>query len=245
VYSREFFRDHVAGSRQSAQIIVPLVVELIRPNSVVDVGCGLGTWLAVFERNGVTDVLGVDVDYIDGAQRLIAEHQFMSIDLTKQFHIHRSFDLVVCLEVAEHLPESSAEDFVTGLVSLGKIILFSAAIPGQGGTHHVNEQWPTYWKSLFEKHNYQLIDCFRPALWNNDLVQIHYRQNMFVYAAAEVIERRPTLIGARDGGVGHPVSVVHPALWEAHLKSRPTVGGLFRALPGAIHRSLRKRVLKR
>ncbi|MBP3960472.1 methyltransferase domain-containing protein [Gemmata sp. G18] len=246
VYSEKFFSDHVAGSRQSAHVIVPMVLDLIHPKSVVDVGCGLGAWLAVFAENGVTDIMGIDVDYIDRSHRLIAEDKFRPIDLNKPFKLDRSFDLVVCLEVAEHLPESSAEGFVSSLVAIGGAVLFSAAIPGQGGTNHINEQWQVYWRDQFLKCRYELVDCFRPLIWENDRVQVHYRQNMFLYVDATILDSMPGLVATRAKFAGHPLSIVHPALWEVeHMNTRPTIGSLLREFPRAALRSVRKRFLKK
>jgi hypothetical protein len=58
----------------------------------------------------------------------------------------RRADLVLCLEVAEHMPESSADRLVQRLADCtdGKL-LFSAATPGQGGSGHINEQPHKYW----------------------------------------------------------------------------------------------------
>ena len=66
--------------------------------------------------------------------------------------IGRRFDLVNCLEVAEHLDASRADSFVDDLCALGDVVVFSAAIPGQGGTHHVNEQFQSYWQERFRRN---------------------------------------------------------------------------------------------
>src|SRR5206468_11403485 len=110
-YTKEFYKNQRAGSRQSAEAIVPLVLALIKPQSVIDVGCGLGTWLSVFEEFGVKDVLGIDGDYIDRNMLQIPNERFAAFDLKKPLHIDRRFDLVVSLEVAEHLPEECAKMF--------------------------------------------------------------------------------------------------------------------------------------
>ena len=71
------------------------------------------------------------------------------------------------LEVAEHIPPECADIFVESLTwGLAPVIMFSAAVPGQGGTLHLNEQWPAYWASKFAQHGYVLIDCLRPQLWD-------------------------------------------------------------------------------
>jgi SAM-dependent methyltransferase len=144
-YTSEFFRAKTEGSLRSARTVVPIVMELLKPGSVVDVGCGRGTWLSVFAEHGIADVVGVDGDYVDRRTLLIPPDRFVAHDLTTPLRLHRTFDLVVSLEVAEHLPVACAGEFVASLTSLGSAVLFSAAVPGQGGTHHVNERWQDYW----------------------------------------------------------------------------------------------------
>lgn len=167
----------------SAKLIVPLILDLLylKPNSVLDVGCGIGTWLNVFKDYGIKDLVGIDGDYVDKELLFdfLDEKDFIAKDLRLEFHLKRKFDLVLSLEVAEHLDEIYAEDFVSSLVSHGEIIIFSAAIPGQGGQNHMNEQWPDYWANLFNAHDYVFLDIIRPLIWNNSEVDFWYRQNIF------------------------------------------------------------------
>lgn len=63
-YTAEFYQNQKSGSRQSADRVVPLVIDLVGPSSVVDVGCGVGTWLAAFSNNGVLDMRGRGCSFI-------------------------------------------------------------------------------------------------------------------------------------------------------------------------------------
>jgi hypothetical protein len=83
--------------------------------------------------------------------------------------------------VAEHLPEDSAKSFVAALVGAAPVILFSVAIPNQGGTHHVNERWQSYWAALFAEHGYIALDCVRPAVFGDQRVELWYRQNILMF----------------------------------------------------------------
>ena len=108
-YSEDFFRLLQEGSRRSAETIVPIVMYLGgRFRSVVDIGCGLGTWLRVFQQHGVDDVLGIDGDYVDRAALEIPSERFLPHNLEKPINLRRQFDLVIALEVAEHLPRACA-----------------------------------------------------------------------------------------------------------------------------------------
>ena len=148
--------------------VVPFVISLVAPNSVLDVGCGIGTWLKIFEECGVSDYLGVDGDYVNRSLLKISETKFVAKDLRRPWSLNRKFDLLICLEVAEHLPKECAQEFVKVLVSHGEVILFSAAIPNQGGQNHLNEQWPEYWQAIFANFGYHFHDVIRPLFWSNE-----------------------------------------------------------------------------
>ena len=151
-YDARFFAAVSQLAARSAVACVPLILETLSPRSVIDVGCGHGEWLAAVMGCGIHDILGIDGDYVDRAQLRIPATAFLARDLTRPLALEKRFDLALSLEVAEHLPASSALNFVRGLTSLAPAIVFSAAVPRQGGCHHVNEQWPWYWKELFSRH---------------------------------------------------------------------------------------------
>ena len=163
-YDRKFYSSIRDLSRTSAKEVVPLVLELIPVKSVCDLGCGDGTWLTVVREHGITDILGIDGEYVTEDLLQIAAANFQSMDLSGPISLPRSFDLAISLEVAEHLPESRAASFVENLTHLAPAVLFSAAIPGQGGRDHLNEQWQTYWAALFAQHDYVLCDALRPQI---------------------------------------------------------------------------------
>ena len=145
LYDRKFYDEHRDDSLRSARVTVPIVLSLVAPSSIVDVGCGTGTWLTVFRENGIEDVVGIDGDYVPRDRLLIPADRFIARDLTKPLLLDRIFDLAVSVEVAEHLPASAADQFVRSLCSLAPSVLFSAAVPGQFGVRHLNPQWPWYW----------------------------------------------------------------------------------------------------
>lgn len=178
----KYVHTEIMHNLTSPEIIVPLVMELIKPNSVLDVGCGIGTWLHTFQKNGVHDIFGIDGDYVDKnlLSKYINLNNFKSLDLEKPFDLDRKFDLLINLEVAEHLKESSAKTFVESLCRHTDVILFSAAIPEQGGQNHINEQWPSYWQELFGQLDYVFLDIMRPLIWENHSVEFWYKQNMFL-----------------------------------------------------------------
>jgi SAM-dependent methyltransferase len=195
---------------KAAKEIVPVLIQLLAPQSVIDVGCGIGTWLSVFQNLGVSDILGIDGESFDNdlISPFLAKTQFISHDLTKPFKCDRKFDLVISLEVAEHIPEDFADTFVETLVSLGDKIIFSAAIPYQDGRGHINEQWPNYWFSKFHQHNFQIHDCIRPIFWSNENVNWWYKQNIFLFTK---FDENPIHINNDD--LVNPLKIVHPELY--------------------------------
>lgn len=169
------------GTLASAKEVIPLVCKQISPSSVLDVGCGLGVWLKIWKERGVSKILGIDGKHININDLLIEKEEFMCLDLNNGFSIKSKFDLVTCLEVAEHIRPESSISLIDSLCKSGDIILFSAAIPGQEGTLHLNEQYPNYWINLFSKNNFEAYDFLRDKIWDNDLISFWYRQNILLF----------------------------------------------------------------
>jgi hypothetical protein len=230
---------------RSAKKVVPALLSLISPQSVVDVGCGVGTWLSVFRGSGINDVLGVDGSYVRTDALLIPHECFLPRDLTSPIGVGRRFDLAISLEVGEHLPTGSSGSFVDQLVGLSDVVLFSAAVPGQGGVHHVNEQWQGYWLALFEARGYVSVDCMRNRLWQDPDVQPYYKQNMILYVERETLGRRTDLGALAEQGAVLPADLVHPDVFEYALNQPPNLRRIVAALPGAIRQSVMWRLRPR
>lgn len=190
---------------RAAELIVPILLQYLKPKSILDIGCGIGTWLKVFNDYGISDFIGVDGGYVDRAILKIERNKFLAYDLCAPLKLNRQFDLVVSLEVGEHLPESSADILVETLVKHGKVILFSAAIPGQGGQNHINEQWPIYWQKKFKAFGFEYYDLIRPAVWNNPKVEKWYKQNTFLLFHESMKVEYPPFKGE---------NLIHPDFWN-------------------------------
>ncbi|MDY6806236.1 MAG: methyltransferase domain-containing protein, partial [Cyanobacteriota bacterium] len=210
LYDKEFYENQQQGSIRSARVVVGKIMNLIQPKSVVDIGCGVGTWLSVFEECGVSDYLGVDGEYVEKQMLKIPEAKFKAFDLKRSIALNREFDLVVSLEVAEHLPPENAETFIKTLTNLGPVVMFSAAIPYQGGVGHFNEQWPEYWQEHFRKYGYVVFDAIRAKIWNDEAVEPWYRQNIFLYVKENCIDNYPQLKKETEGQQSLPLALVHP-----------------------------------
>jgi SAM-dependent methyltransferase len=208
-YDENFFESHRAGSLESARQIVPYIMELVGCRSVVDVGCGSGDWLSAFRENGVTDIRGIDGSYVNQDKLAIPKECFVTADLRMPPKADRSFDLAMSVEVAEHLPASASESFVDLLTAFSPVVLFSASLPYQDGTQHINEQWLEYWIGLFQKRLYRAIDCVRPKFWNNPQVEWWYCQNAVLYISERHLSNYPRA-EALLAAFPPPVTWVHP-----------------------------------
>lgn len=254
-YNEKFFTWALDRTRSSAEAIVPLVVDRVAPHSVVDFGCGIGVWLEAFARRGIADYVGVDGDWLPRHALLFPQDRFVAARLDRPLQLGRSFDLAVALEVAEHLPAQRAATFVENLVAHAPCVLFSAAIPHQGGTDHVNEQWPDYWVTRFAAHGYEVVDGIRPSVWSNADVLPFYRQNVLVFATSDAIRAHPLLARDRGRTVEDQLALVHPELMESiaanpqEHERRPsphdlTLGEVAAALPTIVARSVRWRLTR-
>ena len=187
LYDLTFFDQNRHDALAAAQVIVPLLLELVHPASVVDVGCGAGAWLHVFRGRGVGLIRGLDGAYAQTLNMLIERDCFVPVDLSGDLRIPGHYDLALCLEVAEHLSQRRAGWLIDELAAAAPLVLFSAAIPAQGGTGHVNERWPGYWRALFAARGYQMLDPVRRKIRDDQRVKWWYRQNLVLFASEDAI----------------------------------------------------------
>jgi len=213
-YQDDFYRDRHKNTVYSAQTILSIILDTIPTvRSAIDVGCGVGTWLSVLKDVGVEEVQGIDGSWVNKDFLQIPVENFMSQDLIQSINLDRKFDLAISLEVAEHLPEVNAHNFVTSLTKLADFVLFSAAIPYQGGQNHVNERWLEYWNDLFHQCGYIGLDIVRRKIWNDNMIPVWYRQNIILFA----LEKRiPALKLQYEIAELTPVSIVHPEIYSIY-----------------------------
>ena len=234
-YDSRFYLAQEQRSSLAAETVAAVLCAELKIKSVLDVGCGLGGWLAAFSRHGVAEVLGVDGPHVDPASLAIPSTQFIAHDLREPLALDRRFDLVISIEVAEHLPERVARRFVSDLCRHGDMVLFSAAIPFQGGVGHVNEQWPSYWAAHFAARDFRAVDAVRPRIWNDERIMYWYKQNMLLYV------REGASIGLSQPAAP-ALDVVHPSRYlEAadpeRMSLRRAANGVGRALRRRLRRS--------
>jgi SAM-dependent methyltransferase len=187
-YDLEFYSIIEDGSHRSAKALVPKVLKILpKVKSVVDFGCGNGVWLAEFQLAGIRRIFGLDFGIGVNESLLIDADRYKSADLGLPITVI-DFDLCASLEVAEHLPADTCDTFVRNLAEAAPRILFSAAIPNQGGHHHLNEQQPSYWVEKFEQNRFRCFDVVRPMIWNDDEICWWYRQNTLIFLRDDLID---------------------------------------------------------
>lgn len=242
-----FFEDRDQFTRTAAETVAPLVLALYPVRSVIDLGCGVGTWLSVFIRHGVEEIRGIEGQAVDSQLLQIPVSSFEQHDLTQPLMVDRTYDLAISLEVAEHLPPDSSADFVKTLVGLAPVVLFSAAIPNQGGISHINERPATYWSQQFARHNYVTIDAIRRRIWNRDDIKAWYRQNILLFAHQDMLDKIPSMQAALEQTRQDQLNLVHPQTLQWRIdeykqrvqKAREIyLGDLARMLPGMVGRAI-------
>ena len=197
----------------SAVATVNTLVNFYQPHTVIDVGCGEGTWLEVWQKAGAV-VAGIDSP-IDAANLKINPKCVIEADLENE-HINceDKFALAMSLEVGNRLSAGRADSFVHELTALSDVVMFSSAVPGQDGASQVNARWQSYWAGKFSAEGYVAIDCLRPFLWESKGVIVYYAQNILLYVREAALVSFPNLL---DFSLKHRnviYDLVHPAAWE-------------------------------
>lgn len=146
---------------EQSKVLGEFLIDLISPQSVIDIGCGSGIYLVPFK----CETLG-----IDGCSTGGQHCNFKQVDLREPIKI-KKHDLALCIEVAEHIQSEFVETFMDN-VCQHKNICFTAAKPGQGGHCHYNEQPMDYWIEKFDKRGYKVHK-------DNDRFQEHLKHEVY------------------------------------------------------------------
>lgn len=214
----------LAPTKKSASRILEYLMTMTDAKSFIDVGCGQGEWLAILESEYSPErLVGIDGEWIDQNNLAFKRGLYIESDLAAIETYNNldsktigNFDLAISLEVGEHLPESTAKTYVAFLTSLAPAVLFSAAVPLQGGMNHINEQWPEYWRSLFADNGYMCLDVIRPFIWTDEEILPHYRQNIFLYYSADYRDKDRFLTQYHKLHDSNALSLskIHPSNWH-------------------------------
>jgi SAM-dependent methyltransferase len=206
---------HLSGDHnmEDPDVLVPLLYEYFKPSSVVDYGCGIGNFLSKFRDVGVKKVLGIDGEWSNNSLQMLKGNDLLLQSLTDEMKVKEQFDMAISFEVAEHIPKEYAEKVVKDLTGFSDLVIFSAALPDQGGQNHVNEQWPDYWAKLFNSHGYVCYDAIRPLIWNDERIKFWYRQNMFIAVKktnTQLVDKVLSLFPFVKGRENIVLPLIHP-----------------------------------
>jgi len=202
---QQVMNDYSEWVRSSALKILPWVD--IEKKSIVDFGCGRGDWLRFAKELGASRILGLDTFALEKFQ---IDIPIEYVNLTEPVRLPDHWDVAMCLEVGEHLPETAAATLVQSLVNAAPLVLFSAAAPGQGGVHHINEQPPEFWYDLFRIYDYQCFD-FRDEIWTDEDIEPWYRMGTLIFAKSDHAPFQ--LINYRRETARH---IIHPDIFAAY-----------------------------
>ncbi|MEM0896682.1 MAG: methyltransferase domain-containing protein [Verrucomicrobiota bacterium] len=235
-YTDRFYQSQSGSSLTAAEEILPIVIEHLQPKSIVDFGCGVGTWLAAARKLGIEDTTGLEGEWVKKENLSDPAIDFHNKDFEQPIDLGRKFDLAISMEVAEHLTEGAARQFVQSICAAADIVLFSAATPGQGGRSHKNEQWQSYWVDHFQDEGYTALDLVRPVVWNSTQVPRWYKQNALVYVRKESEAGRTFL---EKAGETPPtlLDVIHPEEYRKRTSLRGGLGVVKRELLAAFGRN--------
>ena len=223
IYNAEFYNEQKYRSLRAAGIILPYLFQFYKPNSVVDIGCGSGSWLRASKDLGVETIHGVDIEQTVFVPRDVSDiFDFSNLTSQDEFVSSQKYDLAISLEVAEHLDPQNAVSFVKYLTSFSDVVLFSAAHPYQHGVHHVNCQPASYWSSLFNKEGFVCVDIMRRQLmFEPQLADCYwYGQNSFLYIRSSCVELLNRL---QDYISDVPVSYYHQIIFDGVINYHQTV----------------------
>jgi SAM-dependent methyltransferase len=182
IYTKRFYNNQKKNPH-SASLILPYIFDTlqIQPKSIVDFGCATGAWLGEAAKLGVRHLKGIEGDWVRKGDLVCNSIDLIHADVGTIINLDTKYDMALCLEVAEHIPQQCADVIIDNLLRASDIILFSAAIENQGGACHVNEQPQSNWINKFREQNYTCHDIIRPHFWSHQNVNVSYRQNAFIF----------------------------------------------------------------
>lgn len=176
------FGDIEKRKANAHKVLKPVFNILGVPASLLDIGGGAGSWCATAKDLGVQRVCLVDACPPNQVIPELSHDEQVQANLEAGIPNMGRFDLAICIEVIEHLTDDAANRLIGQMASCTNFVLFSAAIPGQGGIGHISERFHDYWHAKFSLFQFETYDVVRPMLISSsDIASIH-RQNLFLYA---------------------------------------------------------------
>ena len=160
LYNDEFFLWHLTYAREYSIKTMDWYIDAFKPSSVVDFGCGIGSYLESCYNKNIPNYKGYDIggEYAKKYTPSFLHNHIEYVDCTKPIQTPQRYDCVITFETIEHIEPSGTDTFIRNLVSATEInqgkILFTGATPDQDGCGHINSREKEEWIKEFEKHNF-------------------------------------------------------------------------------------------
>lgn len=195
LYDENFYKINAKESYESARLVIDIFKKYYNPHSVIDLGCGVGTWLKAWQENGANEILGVDANQMPENMLYISRKNLHVVDFeNSSFNVDKKYDLAQSLECLEHISPQNEDKILSILYKASDLVLFSAAIPMQVGTNHINCHKLQYWVDKFKDKGYKCYDIIRPeCIKKNIKIGSWYMQNILVFAKdekAQILEEK-------------------------------------------------------
>lgn len=221
LYKEQFYANRDDHTRYSAERILSIILtEITTPQNVVDIGCGVGTWLSVAQSLGVASIDGYDGPWVVKDYLQIPAARFHENDLAEQLALETQFDLGISLEVFEHLPADIACQRLDHVLEHCRFMLFGAAVPQQGGTGHINERPQSYWHDYIIQRGFVGYDLVRPQVWADPKIPYWYKQNPLFYVRSGEVQNLSDNLARYKVSDQTLLDVIHPGLLNKHWRRR-------------------------
>ena len=179
-YDKNFYEKHECYYKKAVTNFTNYMLENFEFDSICDIGCGTGEFLS--QLQGTKDVLGIDFS-VGASECLVLDRaKYLDADVTKPLNLNRTFDVVVSLEVFEHIFKELEDVYLDNIDSLSpKYLILSCAVPRQWGRHHVNPREPEYVIETLLKRGYE-VDVERTEKFKCiKKLAAFYRKNTHVF----------------------------------------------------------------
>ena len=183
-YDKDFYERHAAYYDRAIPHFTNYMKENFVFESMCDLGCGPGDFLR--ELQNERDVLGVDFSVGVPQTLAIDPSKYVDADLTKPLPFNRHFDVVMSLEVWEHLHPEFEKQYLDNVDSLTPDhVIISCAAPKQWGRHHYSPHEAQYVLDAMISRGYVFDEELTAKFKKIKLLASFYRRNTFVFHKAK------------------------------------------------------------
>lgn len=140
--------------QSDAAIVSEAVIDLFAPESVFDVGCGIGLHLKPFLDNDIT-VQGIDESTVAHENAVIPTSHITLVDLNEPYTPQEQYDVTLCLDMLEYTSRSQEDVLITTVANTGDIGIVSAPLPRYSTMQYSREEPQKYWVDVFQEYGMQ------------------------------------------------------------------------------------------